>query len=194
MAIQTYGLSWWGQQWLNALTHIDADNRLPRGRTYANKGAVQKLDIKDGHIRAQVRGSYIYTVEITVPPFSGQEKERLLDALVNDPLIISQLLNRELSPTMLDLANETNIKIFPASWKDLHMDCNCPDWAVPCKHLAAVIYLISRQIDSDPFLVFALHGLDLPTALRQRGMDIDKKIFITPPLAVSAIRKSTFCS
>ncbi|HBN1809660.1 TPA: helicase SNF2 [Escherichia coli] len=181
MAIQTYGLSWWGQQWLNALMHIDADNRLPRGRTYANKGAVQKLDIKDGHIRAQVRGSYIYTVEITVPPFSGQEKERLLDALVNDPLIISQLLNRELSPTVLDLANETNIKIFPASWKDLHMDCNCPDWAVPCKHLAAVIYLISRQIDSDPFLVFALHGLDLPTALRQRGMDIDKKIFITPP-------------
>ena len=52
---------------------------------------------------------------------------------------------------------------------------------MPCKHLAAVIYLISRQIDSDPFLVFALHGLDLPTALRQRGMDIDKKIFITPP-------------
>ena len=56
--------------------------------------------------------------------FPGQEKERLLDALVNDPLIISQLLNRELSPTVLDLANETNIKIFPASWKDLHMDCN----------------------------------------------------------------------
>ena len=43
MAIQTYGLSWWGQQWLNALMRIDADNRLPRGRTYANKGAVQKL-------------------------------------------------------------------------------------------------------------------------------------------------------
>ncbi len=101
--------------------------------------------------------------------------------MVNDPLIISQLLNRELSPTVLELANELNIKIFPGSWKDLKMDCNCPDWAVPCKHLAAVIYLISRQIDGDPFLVFALRGLDLPQALRQRGFEMGRQILITPP-------------
>lgn len=181
MAIQTYGQSWWGQQWLNALAHIDADNRLPRGRTYANKGAVRKLNIAEGRISAEVLGSYIYAVKITVPPFSMQEKERLLEALVNDPLIISQLLNRELSPTVLELANELNIKIFPGSWKDLKMDCNCPDWAVPCKHLAAVIYLISRQIDGDPFLVFALRGLDLPQALRQRGFEMGRQILITPP-------------
>ena len=41
------------------------------------------------------------------------------------------------------------------------MDCSCPDWAVPCKHLAAVIYVISREIDANPFLVLKLHGLDL---------------------------------
>ncbi|EOX8515868.1 hypothetical protein [Salmonella enterica] len=70
MAIQTYGQSWWGQQWLNALAHIDADNRLPRGRTYANKGAVRKLNIAEGRISAEVLGSYIYAVKITVPPFS----------------------------------------------------------------------------------------------------------------------------
>ncbi|MBK6818602.1 MAG: SWIM zinc finger family protein [Bacteroidetes bacterium] len=31
------------------------------------------------------------------------------------------------------------------------MQCSCPDWAVPCKHLAAVIYKISAEIDNNPF-------------------------------------------
>ena len=52
------------------------------------------------------------------------------------------------------------------------MHCSCPDWAVPCKHLAAVIYLLSQQIDADPFLVFSLRGIDLPGLLGQRGVQL----------------------
>jgi hypothetical protein len=37
----------WGAQWLPALTHIDYDNRLPRGHAYANNGAVRDLQITD---------------------------------------------------------------------------------------------------------------------------------------------------
>ena len=54
------------------------------------------------------------------------------------------------------------------------MHCSCPDWAVPCKHLAAVIYLLSQEIDGDPFLVFSLRGLDLPRLLREQGVHIGK--------------------
>jgi uncharacterized Zn finger protein len=32
----TYGKTFWGEAWLNALTNIDYDNRLERGRRYAN--------------------------------------------------------------------------------------------------------------------------------------------------------------
>ncbi|MBJ7428443.1 MAG: SWIM zinc finger family protein, partial [Bacteroidia bacterium] len=35
------------------------------------------------------------------------------------------------------------LKVFPKQWTDFKMQCSCPDWAVPCKHLAAVIYKVS---------------------------------------------------
>ena len=76
MATQAYGKTWWGAQWLNALTHIDYDNRLPRGRTYANRGAVTRLEVQGGRIRAQVKGSRPrpYQVEIDVPPMSPAQR------------------------------------------------------------------------------------------------------------------------
>ena len=51
--------------------------------------------------------------------------------------------------------------------------CSCPDWAVPCKHIAAVIYLIANEIDKNPFLVFSLHAMDLVSELeRQTGLQV----------------------
>lgn len=38
---KSYGNTWWGKQWLEAFNQIDNANRLPRGKTYANKGLVQ---------------------------------------------------------------------------------------------------------------------------------------------------------
>ena len=81
-----YGTTWWGAQWLQALAKIDYDNRLPRGRTYANNGSVTTLKQLDGHITAKVQGSRLYTVHITVPAFAPPETLRLMDALAADPI------------------------------------------------------------------------------------------------------------
>lgn len=70
-------------------------------------------------------------------------------------------MQHQLDPAVLDIATECGLKVFPSTWRDLSMKCRCPDWAVPCKHLAAVIYKVSEEIDNDPFLVFKLHDLDL---------------------------------
>lgn len=43
----------------------------------------------------------------------------------------------------------------------MNMQCSCPDSAVPCKHIAAVIYKMSQEIDANPFILFALRGIDL---------------------------------
>ncbi|MGL6072041.1 SNF2-related protein [Craterilacuibacter sp.] len=171
---QTYGNTWWGAAWLGALTHIDFDNRLPRGRSYANKGSVQQLVIQQGEIRAKVAGSRPspYRVKIATPAVNAASIEGLLDDIAADPLLIARILNRELDPAILDLALARGIWVFPDSWKKLEMHCSCPDWAVPCKHLAAAIYLLSREIDSNPFLVFSLRGIDLVKGLKARGMDI----------------------
>ncbi|WP_022950013.1 SNF2-related protein [Methylohalobius crimeensis] len=177
MARQRFGQTWWGKQWLNALTQIDYDNRLPRGRTYASKGAVRQMAIDGGRVRAQVEGSRSrpYAIAIDVPKIPAHQVASLIDTLTSDPGVLARLLNRELDPVVLERANQLGIDVFPKSWKSLSMQCSCPDWAVPCKHLAAVIYLLSREIDGNPFLVFALRGVDLVAALKKRGIVIESE-------------------
>ena len=62
--------------------------------------------------------------------------------------------------------------LFPALGRDLTMDCNCPDRAVPCKHLAAVCYVLAEAFDDDPFAMLAWRGrtrAELLAALRGKG-------------------------
>ena len=50
------------------------------------------------------------------------------------------------------------------------MHCSCPDWAVPCKHLAAVCYVLAEEFDRDPFGMLAWRGKardELLAALRR---------------------------
>jgi uncharacterized Zn finger protein/superfamily II DNA or RNA helicase len=171
----SYGNTWWGQQWLQALAQIDYDNRLPRGRAYANRGAVRDLKVHEGRVRAHVQGSRPrpYVVDIHVPQVGAADAARLAERLGADPGLIARLLNRELDPAVLNEAAALGIQVFPRRWKDLQMECSCPDWAVPCKHLAAVVYLLSREIDADPYLVFKLRGIDLQTLLGQHGVAVD---------------------
>ena len=171
------GNTGWGEQWLNAFKQIECDSRLPRGRSYANKGAVTHFEIKGGTISAKVKGSRAtpYKVQIEVPAIPAAQAKILLDGLANEPMIISKILNRELDPEILQRATKLKIEVFPSRWRDLKMSCSCPDWAVPCKHLAAVVYLLSREIDGNPFLVFSLKGVDLIQALKARNISIESQ-------------------
>ncbi|TAE20746.1 MAG: helicase SNF2 [Cytophagales bacterium] len=170
----SYGKTWWGQQWLNALTRIDESNRLPRGKTYANKGAVQNLKIEKNEISASVRGSKPrpYKVKLLVPLFKPQEKEALLAEIEQNPAILAQLLNRQLPPELVEFAQKRGIRLFPRTFDDLGMGCSCPDYAIPCKHLAAVVYVIANEIDRNPFLVFQMKGLDILDELKNVQADM----------------------
>ncbi len=171
----SFGKTWWGEQWLNSLSNIDYSNRLPRGATYARKGAVKKISFNGNRIKSKVAGSRStpYNVDIIAPPFFDPELGDFLDNIKRRPVIISKLLNRELDPSILELARKAGLKVFPKQWSDLKMQCSCPDWAVPCKHLASVIYKVSQEIDNNPFLVFELHNVDLPAEMEKAGIIID---------------------
>ena len=189
----TYGRTWWGAQWLQALTQIDHENRLPRGRSHANRGAVLDLDVRDGLVRARVRGSRArpYDIDIPVPAASKADGTRLVKRLAADASLIARLLNRELDPAVLQEARQLDIQVFPSRWSDLKMQCSCPDWAVPCKHLAAVVDLLSQEIDGDPFLVFRLRGLDLPVLLQAEGIHIGADHVASPPSLTQAYFEGT---
>lgn len=168
---KAYGTTWWGAQWLKALENIDYANRLPRGKTYANKGLAQNLNLEGNTITAQVIGSMPkpYKVAIEVPKFEADTRDRLLRLVTENPLFLSKLLNRELPVELHQACIKQDIHVFPRRWEDMRGSCSCPDWAVPCKHMAAVFYLIANEIDKNPFVVFDLHGFDLAVALRESG-------------------------
>ena len=59
--------TFWGKAWSDNLEQYgDYANRLPRGRTYVRNGSVIDLKITAGKVRAQVMGSRLYNVEVTV--------------------------------------------------------------------------------------------------------------------------------
>lgn len=167
-----YGITWWGQQWLNSLSRIDFSNRLPRGRRYAGNGSVKTIEISGNKIFAKVKGSRPkpYNISIAIPLFSETQKDTLIEIINTNPQLLSKLLNKELSPELNTLAENEGIHIFPASWKDFEMNCSCPDWAVPCKHLAAVLYIVANEIDKNPFMAFSLHGIDLLDEFEYQGI------------------------
>jgi uncharacterized Zn finger protein len=51
------------------------------------------------------------------------------------------------------------LSLFPEKRGDLKTSCSCPDMSNPCKHIAAVYYLLGEEFDRDPFLLFRLRGL-----------------------------------
>jgi SNF2 family DNA or RNA helicase/uncharacterized Zn finger protein len=185
MALQ-FGKTWWGEHWLRSLENVDYDNRLPRGASYARNGHVKEVKIKGNQISAKVAGSRPrpYNVTVIVPPFFEDQVETLMEGIIKRPALISKLLNRELDPEILTIAEEKGLKVFPRQWTDFKMQCTCPDWAVPCKHLASVIYMISREIDNNPFMVFEIHNVNLLEELRKRGIFItDQKKTEIPALS-----------
>ena len=175
---QQFGKTWWGEEFLKALSQIDYSNRLPRGKTYARKGTVKDIEITKNIIEAKVKGSRprLYTVKITIPVFSSLEKRKLMDAIIGDSLSLSHLLNRQLPQELNEIAKQNGIQVFPNQWSDFEMQCSCPDWAVPCKHLAAVIYVFSTEIDRNPFLLFQLHDLDILSELGRAGMQLEGSV------------------
>jgi len=130
---EKFGKTWWGEHWLQSLKNVDWNNRLPRGASYARNGYVKEIKIDGNLIAAKVSGSRPtpYKVSITIPSFSEKDIERLMCKIIERPALISKLLNRELDPAILTIAQELGLKVFPRKWNDFEMDCSCPDWAVP---------------------------------------------------------------
>lgn len=186
-----FGTTWWGEQWLNSLTHIDYSNRLPRGARYARNGSVKDIGFNGGKIEAHVKGSSPrpYKETIVVPQFDKKMVKEFVDKLIDHPLIIASLMQRKLDPEVLQIAKSAGLQVFPSSWRDLGMKCSCPDWAVPCKHLAAVIYKVSEEIDNNPFLVFELHGLDLLGELKMRGLLSESAVTNLEPVKIQELAK-----
>jgi uncharacterized Zn finger protein len=156
-----FGTTWWGNAWIDALeqrARLDP-NRLPRGRTYARYDRVGPMTIEPGEVRAPVLGSRdsAYRVRVRVRPFTDVEWNTALDAIAAKAAHAAALLDGEVSPGIVEDLTAAGIDLLPVAG-DVGTSCSCPDWANPCKHAAAVCYLVADLLDHDPFGVLLLRG------------------------------------
>ena len=155
--------SWWAKRWIKTLESFNLGARLTRGKTYARKGQVTSIKIETGLVRAKVQGSSPkpYSVTIKVRTLNGSEWERLAERLTLKPIFAAKLLAGEMPEDIDSAFQEIGLSLFPEKLEDLETDCSCPDWSNPCKHIAAVYYLLGEEFDRDPFLIFKLRGVDM---------------------------------
>ena len=152
--------TFWGGAWCDHLEGFsDYENRLPRGRTYARRGAVIHLEIAEGELNALVMGRMLYEVAIRIDPLRASPWRALKRRCAGRIGSLIELLQGRLSDGVMAEVSDPKRGLFPLP-KQIHLSCSCPDWAVMCKHVAAVLYGVGARLDEQPELLFVLRGVD----------------------------------
>lgn len=152
--------TWWSERFIAVLEDIGLGNRLQRGRSYARKGQVISLQVDAGLVTALVQGSRArpYRIRIGIPAFGKSQWAHVERTLAENAWYAAKLLSGEMPEDIEDVFAGLGLSLFPGTARELSLDCSCPDYAVPCKHLAATFYLLAESFDEDPFAILAWRG------------------------------------
>ena len=149
-----FGNTWWGKKWVDMLSKYEDDQRMSRGRAYARADKVKKFKVNEGIITAIVEGSLgDYKVSVKFKKLNDKEWLKIMKKLNKTPFILGSLLNNEMPE---NIEKHIDTPLVPSQFNS---KCSCPDFANPCKHIAAVFYTIADEIDYDPMLLFKIAGM-----------------------------------
>lgn len=156
-----FGTTWWGRAWIEALEGIagGSTGRLSRGRTYARQNRAEDLVIRPGAVTGFVQGTEPdpYEVYLDIRAFRDDEWDAVFDAIAAKAGHAAALLDGELDPGVVEDAAAVEVELLPRA-RDLRTACSCPDDVDPCKHAAALCYLVADALDADPFVLLLLRG------------------------------------
>jgi len=156
-----YAKTSWGKKWIQSNLKIGRPFRMQRGIEYVkDKRRLDNLSIIPGQIFATVQGTAPtpYRVKIKFETILEEEWKIILKKLTNKTINLIELLEGSLPEEIIAIFNESNNSLFPDASKGLNATCSCPDKAIPCKHIAAVILYLAQVIDFNPFLLLELRG------------------------------------
>jgi len=152
--------TFWGRAWCDHLESFsDFANRLPRGRRYVRNGSVCHLKIAKGRVNAIVSGSDLYKIEVKITPLAPKKWTQVKRRCAGQIGSLLELLQGKLSSSVMGVVTDRGEGLFPAP-REISLDCDCPDWATMCKHVAAVLYGVGARLDEQPELLFLLRGVD----------------------------------
>lgn len=199
------GTEWWSRRFIDLVESFADKGRLQRGRTYARKGNVFDLRVEPYEVTAKVHGSAPepYEVALGIDAIDEADWRAVERELASRAVFRARLLAGEMPPEIEWVFAELGLALFPGSASDLHLMCDCPDWGDPCKHAAAVLYLLAEAFDDDPFLILLwngrgrdrlLAGLRRGAAAEPDPLDVEDEPltaagFWTPPSGLARLRE-----
>ena len=154
------GVSWWSRRFLESLEAVLVSGRMELGRSYARRGQVAELHVDPGVVTAVVQGSREdpYVVRLRMPVVPREDWDRIVAALAAQAGYAARMLAGELPLEVQEVFEAQGASLLPEPHARLVTECTCPDWENPCKHVAAVCYLLAEELDRDPFSLLAWRG------------------------------------
>jgi len=164
-----FGRTWWGERFLKALEQFTTPARLTRGKAYATNGKVVEYGIDRGTVKATVRGSIntyygiyeepLYDTRIKITQIDPGEWTRVVGRIATRADLVVKLLQQEMPDQIEEAFAAEGLHLLPQSQGEFQTSCSCPDWENPCKHVAGLYYVLARDLDRDPFVLFSMRGL-----------------------------------
>ncbi|MCJ7649549.1 MAG: SWIM zinc finger family protein, partial [Candidatus Lokiarchaeota archaeon] len=156
-----YAKTPWGKEWIISNLEIGRPFRMQRGIEYAkDEERIDNFSISAGQVFATVQGTgptpYRVKINFELIPKVGWEK--IVKTLSTRLPSIIELLEGFLPQNIITIFENNGYSLFPDASKEMDSTCSCPDKAIPCKHIAAIILYLARVLDYNPFLLLELRG------------------------------------
>ncbi len=143
-------------------------------------GSVIHLNINPGKMTALVQGSSLYTIKVEVNSLPSKQWQQILKLCSGEMDSMIELLQGKISSGVMKTITNKENGLFPQP-KDISMHCSCPDWAVMCKHVAAVLYGVGAKLDKEPELLFKLRQVNHLDLITQASLKVSTKRRVKTP-------------
>lgn len=164
---------WWAKRWQGVIEKVAFGARLGKGRNYAVSGQVLEMSPPSPHVVAKVLGAreepYEVTLDFRTPP--PEARARIVDAIVSEPIVVARLLAGDLPMEVEAAFRAVGLDLFPGAKLapgkyDMTTKCSCPDYANPCKHCTAVLFVLGEEVARRPASLLELRGISMEELVR----------------------------
>jgi len=184
-----YSRTWWGQKFITAIESFSDSERIKRGRSYSTDSRILSFEIKNGVVKATIRGNinpYFgilkepkYKTEVKISQISAHDWTEIVQLMSCRASVVGRLLLNEVPEKLELIFKVVGHSLLPKNYKDFESSCSCPDYSNPCKHVVGVIYRLASELDQNPFLLFELRGLSKEDLQKQLAASSLGKILAT---------------
>lgn len=180
------GTSWQGIALRDAAEKILGVGRAAGGKKDARSGRVQWLDVVPGTARADVLDEMgeVRSARLDLPAFRHDDRSALLRVAAEHPELPARLAAGQYPQEIEQELSRSATSLLPRDAAELTHDCSCLDWPGPCRHVAALVYVLVEAVDEHPQHLLTLRGLtleDLVAAARTRSPDSEGPEADGPP-------------